>query len=96
MSRVFAGLVVLIPMFPLLLIYNAEVAPTSPPGLLRKLRVLLFRRLKVFAPAVVGTTTDRFPEMVAVGLPTALLIKANFAEEVVVPPISRSFVELFG
>ena len=80
------------PMLPLFEIYNAVVKPASPPGDLRKLRVLLFSKLKVLAPAVVGTAKDRLPEILAVGFPPAILIKANLAEAVEVPPNNRSKV----
>ena len=90
------GLVVPIPIFPLLEIYKAEVNPASPPGDIWKLRVLLLRRLKRFAPAVVGTAMERFPEMVAVGDPPATLMKPNLADVVEVAPMRRSIVELPG
>jgi hypothetical protein len=91
------GTVVPIPTFPLLARYRIELAarPASPPADLWKLRELLFKRLKVSVPAFpVGTAKDRLPEIVAVGVPPAILIKPNFAEEVDVPPINKSSVEL--
>jgi hypothetical protein len=91
------GAVVPIPIFPLFPIYKAEVNPVSPPGLVWKLRELLFKRLKVSVPAFpVGTAKDRLPEIVAVGVPPAILIKPNFAEEVDVPPMKKSTVLLLG
>jgi len=91
------GAVVPIPTLPLFPIYKAEVNPVSPPGLVWKLRELLFKRLNVFAPALPsGTVNDRFPEIVAVGVPLAILIKPNFADEVPVPPSKKSIVEFPG
>jgi len=92
------GTVVPIPTYPLLFKNKTELAasPASPPGLRWKFSVELLSRLKVFAPAVVGTARDRLPEMVAVGLPPAILIKANLAAAVEVPPIKKSSVLLIG
>jgi hypothetical protein len=96
-DKAVVGAVVPIPIFPLFPMYSAEVKPASPPGLLWKLRLPLFRILKVARGEVpVGTAKDRLPEIVAVGVPPAMLIKPNLALEVAVPPIRRSMVELPG
>jgi hypothetical protein len=96
-DNLLVGFVVPIPTLPLFPIYKAEVNPVSPPGLVWKLRELLFKRLNVFAPAFpVGTARDRFPEIVAVGVPLAILIKPNLADEVPVPPSKKSIVVLPG
>ena len=73
------------------------MSPVFPPIDLWKLRLLLLNMLKSISPAVaVGTAKEKFPEIVAVGIPPARLIKANFADEVDVPPKAISSVELFG
>jgi hypothetical protein len=96
-DNLLVGFVVPIPTLPLLERYITEVNPVSPPTDVWKLRELLFKKLKVFAPAFpIGTANDRFPEMVAVGVPWATLIKANLADVVACPPMKKSTVELLG
>jgi hypothetical protein len=92
------GLLVPIPTLPLFAMYRAVFNPAFPPTEVSKLRDPPFSTLKVSAGAVpvVGTTKERLPEILAVGDPAALLIKANLAEEVEVPPNKRSAVLLNG
>src|ERR1700704_6229125 len=84
------GVIVPIPIFPLFARNNLEASPASPPGDVLKLSEPPVRTLNVsdgFAP--VGTCNDRFDEMVAVGVPPAILINPNVADEVAVPPRSK-------
>ncbi len=85
-SKGLVGLVVPIPIFPLLFKKSMEfaiVAPASPPGLLTKLRVPLSRILKVWAVEV--PVKVRFPEVEAVTVPEAPVQppKKNFPKIVI-------------
>ncbi len=90
------GLVVPIPIFPLLAMKSLVVSPASPPTDVWKLRLPPFKTLKSaegFAP--VGTANERLPEMEAVGEPPAMFMNANLADAVAVPPKRKSSVVLF-
>src|SRR4051812_39272586 len=85
--------VVPMPTFPFPPIYNAVANVPSPPALRWILKLPLLYKFSVFAGAFpVGTANARFPAILAVGVPLLLLIKANFAVLVAVPPTNRSSV----
>ena len=74
-----------------------EVRSASPPTEVRRLNVPPFNTLYVVAGAApVGVIRERLPDIVAVGVPVAMLMIANFAESVDVPPIAKSTTPAFA
>ena len=92
MFRAEAGAVVPIPIFPVLpLTNNLLVNTASPPTEDWIFRLPPFNSVKVLAGfAPVGTASARLLLIDAVGVPVALLMNANLADEVLVPPMRTS------
>jgi len=68
------------------------ILPVFPPPRVRACLAVVakFPVAVKYAPPAVPAETE------AVGVPLTTFMKANFADEVDVPPINKSFVELFG